>query len=368
MNRTPFIDHIRVLLTALVVLHHTALVYGAVGAWYLRDAHEGSSRVLTLFCTLNQAFFMGFFFLLAGYFTPAAYDRRGPARYAIDRLRRLGLPLLAYACVLDPFTVALAHANSFTELLTIWWRRTEHGAFSSGPLWFVETLLIFAGFYMIWRAIAGTNREGSERLPGHVALLLAALLVGAAAFLLRLAFPVGETVSNLQFGYFSSYIVLFAVGIMAARGSWLERVRFPLVWRWLCIAVLSLAMLLAADRLQGGDFRGGWSVKAVIYAFFEPFFAWGVILGLLYLFRTRFSAPGRWTGFLAARAYTIYVIHPPVVVAVTLLLWRWHQPGLIEFVVAGALSCCLCVLLSTVLVMLGTVFANARAQAYRVGT
>jgi hypothetical protein len=30
-----------------------------------------------VFVTLNQAFFMGFFFLIAGYFTPASFDRKG---------------------------------------------------------------------------------------------------------------------------------------------------------------------------------------------------------------------------------------------------------------------------------------------------
>jgi hypothetical protein len=61
-------------------------------------------------------------------------------------------------------------------------------------------------------------------LPGHAALFVSAVAVGAAAFLLRLVSPVGETISNLQPGYFASYVVLFAAGIAGARGRWLERV------------------------------------------------------------------------------------------------------------------------------------------------
>ncbi len=50
---------------------------------------------------------MGFFFLLAGYFTPAALERKGYARFIGDRFLRLGLPLLAFGLVLGPLTAAL---------------------------------------------------------------------------------------------------------------------------------------------------------------------------------------------------------------------------------------------------------------------
>ena len=46
------------------------------------------------------------------------------------------------------------------------------------------------------------------------------------------------------------------------------------------------------------------------YAFWEPFVAWGVILGLLALFQRRFASLGVWHR-LGRRAYLIYIIHPP---------------------------------------------------------
>jgi glucans biosynthesis protein C len=64
--------------------------------------------LLILFCTVNQAWFMGLFFLLAGYYTPAAYDRRGTAGFVRERLLRLGVPLAGYFFLLHPITVALA--------------------------------------------------------------------------------------------------------------------------------------------------------------------------------------------------------------------------------------------------------------------
>lgn len=61
-----------------------------------------------MFNAINQSYFMGPFFLLAGYYTPRSFDRRGPRRYLTDRLMRLGIPLLIFLFVLYPLTAALA--------------------------------------------------------------------------------------------------------------------------------------------------------------------------------------------------------------------------------------------------------------------
>ena len=48
----------------------------AEGAEFLRLA-DAENLPLTLLTAVNQAFFMGFFFLVSGYFTPGSYDRKG---------------------------------------------------------------------------------------------------------------------------------------------------------------------------------------------------------------------------------------------------------------------------------------------------
>src|SRR5208337_3858852 len=55
---------------------------------------------------------------------------------------------------------------------------------------------------------------------------------------------------------------------------------------------------------------GGWSVAAAFYAFWEPLFAWGVILSLLVFFQRRFVALGPAWQKLARRALS-HLHHPP---------------------------------------------------------
>ena len=88
-TRLNCLDNIRVLLTAFVVLHHAALTYSDIPLWYYTEPpHDGSSVALDVFLAFNQAYFMGFFFLIAGFFVPGAVDRKGVGRFARDRLDR----------------------------------------------------------------------------------------------------------------------------------------------------------------------------------------------------------------------------------------------------------------------------------------
>jgi surface polysaccharide O-acyltransferase-like enzyme len=353
-TRNGGIDALRAAVTLLVVFHHTAITYGAVGGWYYREVDPStkslSGILLILFCTINQAWFMGLFFLLAGYYTPASYDRHGPAGFARERLLRLGIPLLVYFFLLHPLTVALAQTargRSFIGVFDYLWM---HGKFEPGPLWFAEALLIFASLWMLWRAMVKPRKAGAPPFPSNAALLAAALATGAAAFLLRLIWPVGVNVAFLQLGYFASYIVLFFAGCAAASGRRLEQIpddqkRIWLRVAWVALPILPILAVLGShfSRLAGHG-EGGWNAQALTYAFWEPFVAWGFILGLLAFFQRRFAAlTGIWPS-LARRAYLIYIIHPPILVG-TALAWREiAAPALVKFVVTGTVACALCYL------------------------
>jgi hypothetical protein len=78
-SRLFFGDHLRLVLTILVVLHHVAMVYGASAPFYYAEppfTDPLAFQVFMIFVLLNQAWFMGAFFLLAGTFVPGSYDRK----------------------------------------------------------------------------------------------------------------------------------------------------------------------------------------------------------------------------------------------------------------------------------------------------
>jgi peptidoglycan/LPS O-acetylase OafA/YrhL len=351
-QRDFYVDRLRTVMTALVILHHTATMYGAIGAWFWREvAPSGSpsSHVLILFCTTNQAYFMGFFFLLAGYFTPASLERKGNARFVGDRLLRLGLPILGFGLILCPLTAGLvtyAQGDGFWPTIAWFW---THRQFNPGPLWFTQALLIFSFAYCAWRAVLGAPLPQVERPPKPVPSgrwwLLSALATGVAALAIRQFVPVGVNIFALQVGYFATYIVLFAVGIAAWRYDWLRQLTWKnaqtgIIALAICWPVLPVAIALA-ETLNGSgksNFFTGFSWTAIFYALWEPFVAWGLIALWLLVFRERMNQPSAFWTWLNRRAYSVYIIHPPVLVGIAVLLHGWVAPALVKFGVVGGLA------------------------------
>jgi peptidoglycan/LPS O-acetylase OafA/YrhL len=366
VQRDFYIDRLRSAMTVLVIFHHTAITYGAPGGWFwteLKPSATPASILLTLFVTTNQAYFMGFFFLLAGYFTPASLERKGYARFVGDRFLRLGLPLLAFGLLLGPLTAAIvnfAQGDGFWSVFVWLWRHKE---FINGPLWFAQALLIFSLSYCAWRAVAGAPLAQAERTPMPVPInrwwLASALGVGAAALAIRQFVPVGQNVFGLQLAYFASYIFLFAVGVAAWRHDWLRQLTWKNARPWVLTLArawpalpVGILIIRAVTGNRNPDTSGGLSWASVLYAFWEPFVAWGLIAAWLLVFRKYMNAPSAFWNWLNRRAYAVYILHPPVLVGIALLLHGWAAPSLVKFAVVGTLACIATWLLSDPLVRL----------------
>ena len=186
--------------------------------------------LLTLFVATNQAYFMGFFFLLAGYFTPGSLERKGYSKFISDRFLRLGLPLLAFIFILGPFTAALVAAHEGKGFWVVFPYLWNHAIIINGPLWFAQALLMFCLGYCAWRAAFGSPIAHSTRqlrpIPSYARWLVSALLVGAASVAIRQFVPAGKNVLGLQLGYFAPYLFLFAIGIAAWRYDWLRQLQW----------------------------------------------------------------------------------------------------------------------------------------------
>ena len=340
-------------MTALVLLHHTAITYGAAGGWYYNELHPSakpSSLLLTMFVATNQAYFMGFFFLLAGYFTPGSLERKGYGRFLGDRFLRLGLPLLVFIFTLGPLTDAMAAAGngkSFWATFPYLW---NHVIIGNGPLWFTQALLMFCLGYCAWRAVFGRSIAGAmktpSRVPSYGKWLVSAVVVGAVSLAIRQFVPTGENVIGLQLGYFAPYIFLFAVGIAAWRYDWLRQLAWKQVRPWVITLVVAWSLMpvsiVIAMRVFGpgkANFSGGLTWPAIFYAFWDPFVAWGLIGAWLLFARAKLNRPSQFWSWLNRRAYAVYIIHPPVLVGMALLFHPWIAPAILKFLVTGTLTC-----------------------------
>jgi peptidoglycan/LPS O-acetylase OafA/YrhL len=271
-SRLPYIDNIRIFCTALVVLQHAAVTYSGMGSWYYTERSAldlPSMLIFGVFQSHTQAFFMSLFFLLAGYFIPASLERKGPKDFLYDRLLRLGVPLLVYVFALHPLIVKILHpemnfgayySKGLLSLGFVSW---------TGPLWFVEALLIFTiACVPFARWLKPAPEAPDTKLPAGKMWLLV-VLITALAFSIRLVYPVGTSVANLQFCYFAAYVVAFVVGVLAGKHSWIAAISYGSAKRWLiaswCLGLpLWLGSTVAGGAAEGRtDFNGGMNVAAL---------------------------------------------------------------------------------------------------------
>lgn len=347
--RLFFIDHLRVALTMLVIVHHLSITYGAqCPCWYYQEPTKDGFTSLSLSALLlvNQSFFMGLFFLLAGYFTPGSYERKGAATFLKDRLLRLGVPLLIFFVVLNPLVAYLGAGAP----LPYWQFLLQYGPklIGPGPLWFVEALLVFDCLYALWRRFS--EKRGASRLDMSKPLTLRLvvsfmLLLVVATFLVRLVFPFGWTVPGVNIipSNFPQYIGLFIAGTLAARSKWLLTIPGRLGKLGLGAALVATCLLFPLAVLSGnGAFSGGVHWQAFVYALWESIMAVGLGLGLLVVFRRYFNRQGRLGKFLSAQAYTVYIVHALVIVILALLLRDLHLYPLLKFVLVVLIGVPLC--------------------------
>ena len=365
-SRLLFVDNVRVFLTILVILHHLMVIYAGSGGWIYIESREDvvTNAIGTWFCAVNQAYFMGLFLLISAYFVPGSYDRKGAGRFLKDRLVRLGIPLAVYCWIVRPLLlyVGLAMRGDLRAPLWRWFPRQyfrDYGIIGGGPLWFIETLLVFSLLYVLWRLLARPRPAQpavEARFPGSVSIALLALLVGVASFLARLWRPVGWAFPplNLQFPFFAQYVALFVVGLIAYRRNWFLGLPDSVGRRWLAIAVF-LILLFPVIALAGGviaddtPFLGGWHWQALAYALWESFLCLGMCIGLIYLFRRYANRQGGLARFLSRNAYTAYLIHEPVITFMALAAAGVALYPLLKFGLAALVAVPLCFGLSSLI-------------------
>jgi len=72
------------------------------------------------FLAVNPAFFMGLLFLMAGYFTPSSYDRKGSDRFLADRVLWLGVTILIFIYLINPLMQYALNGFKVPLLNFIW--------------------------------------------------------------------------------------------------------------------------------------------------------------------------------------------------------------------------------------------------------
>jgi hypothetical protein len=271
--RLLFLDNLKVVLTAVVVAHHTACIFSGTPSFYV-----GFGAFPTAFgvfgvglMLLNQSYFMALFFFVSAYFVPGSFARKGWRAFLADRALRLGAPFLCYLFVGGPALQLLLRRVLLGGEVGSDGRSSYGWDYQAdpGPPWFVCWLLVLNmcyAFVQVRAAAAASTAAAAAELEegaaggageraaqdslngdGHSAAaadaaaaaatddaappippptfgrcMLAGLVLGVAQAAVCAAIPGGGfMMMPLSYGSLPFDLAAFGVGLVAKRRGWL---------------------------------------------------------------------------------------------------------------------------------------------------
>lgn len=333
--RLLFIDNIRWSMIILVLSMHASDTYSPFGNWYYTDRQTtglGAKLFFGVYQSFLQAFFMAVLFFIAGYFSAAAYDRKGFSQFVRDRFIRLGLPTLLYMLVIGPLTqYFLSRTWGTGGFGHQWLLHLEDGEWLSetGPMWFCAALLMFSIVYGLIRLTGWQESRIEPRGHGWAGLSVAGFVavMAASTFLVRIAVTEDASVFNVHPGDFPQYVLMFAAGAFGYRGGWMIGLPERFCVRWASAALALAVPLFAALLMFGGALRGetahyvgGFNPVSAGKCLWEALVCVGMGLAMLAVYRRNFDRQNELARWLSDNAFGVYLIHPPILIGFAILL------------------------------------------------
>ena len=366
--RRSELDLLRALVAVGLVFFHTAVIFGA-GEFPVKAA--GEQEAVTVMLAFGATWGMPLLFLISGMGTWYSLRSRSPGAFARERLRRLGVPLLAGLLTLIPLQVYLGQRRagdpgSTGEFLARFWdvrpspdfpflveADPDGGLFQTGHLWFLVCLLAWS--LVLLPAFAWLGGPAGTRLrhrlggllTGPIGVLLPALPIAAVELVL------GSEVGHGGWGL-GGYALFLLCGYLVAADP---RVGEALQRHWRPAAALGLLLFVAA----------GVAAFAAVDAQVDPFTAmdplslafrllkgvdgWLWVVAILGFARARIGRPRptpaptapsgrarRLATYANDAVLPFYVLHETVIVAVAYVVLSWPIGGGLQYCVIALAS------------------------------
>lgn len=342
-ERRADLDWLRVLAFALLIVYHAGMAWSG-WSWHVTAA-DSLSWLREGMRFLNR-WRMPLIFLVSGAAIAFALGNRAPGRFVLDRLRRLGIPLLFGMLVIVPPQVYLERrfrgqfSGSFIDWLP---EAFEGGAYPAGNiswhhLWFlayvlVLTLVLLPVFLWARTARGRATLDAAAHLATRYGLHWLMVLPPAAS-LLWLA-PLSHNTNGLigdwhGLAYYGALLLYGAFLFGSSRVlSALERQRF-----------LSLAVGIAAYAALTLWFVGG-AVRPVIadadrpvYALLSAVNTMAWLFAIIGFAHRHLTKRPPWLSEATEAVYPFYILHQTVTVIAVYWLLRLDVPPLAGFLLA----------------------------------
>lgn len=306
MKRINYVDNLRWMTVALLILFHAAIAYNVWGEANYVFLDE--SRVLSSVVILIAPWFMSLMFLLAGVASRFSLRKRSFGAFAKERLLRLGMPLLFGVAVISPalsFVADVAHngyvGNYFEHYGVFFTKFTDltgyDGGFCFGHLWFILALLLFS--LAVLPLLVATKKVGrcTELSIGVVVVVLAIV-----AFDAELA---GKPLLTYLGAYLAGYYLFSDQDFVARLAKW----KWAFAMAFVMASIMNVVLFVWIDEHE--VFNNACKHAAFVFG----------VLAAICVGHDCLDFSNGVTKFCSELSYVFYTMHFPIVVLCQYALW-----------------------------------------------
>ena len=357
-TRLYYLDWLRNILIFGVFLYHVLKPFDPLMPWHIDNA-EKSDVVMGILLTINP-WGIPLFFLVAGAGSWFALHRRSNRQYARERVNRLLIPFVVGVILLTPFQRYLealhseAMHGSFLRFIPEWLTET------ASDNWFTPLIfsnwglhLWFLGFLFTFSLLALPVFNWLKRDTGDAFISWLARLVEKRGTIILFVIPLAL-----------ARVVVQRFDPLPAEHGWLDFVYFFLFFvsgyiiytddrflaavrrdRWLLLAsgMVGMGAYFALSAVYGEDVVLAWGMSfifpgSIVANLCFTLIGWGWALFVLYLAMTRLDFTNRLLSYANRVIMPFYLLHQPVIIAVSYFVVQWDVSVLMKMLVIGSSS------------------------------
>ena len=174
--------------------------------------------------------------------------------------------------------------------------------------------------------------------PQNYKIILFVILLAIVTFLVRIRFPIATSIINLQLCFLPQYVSLFILGIFTYRNNWFEKITYKKAVFWLSVLAFTTllwpVLLFFSGTFKEADITliaGGFRWQAFLYALWEAIIAISASISIIYLFKKKLNRQNNLFTSLYKSAYTVFIIHPLIIVPLSYCIKDLEIHPLIKF-------------------------------------
>lgn len=343
-ERVHGLDNLRAVAMLLGIVLHAALSFMTQNfGWPVLDVSGHSTFDLNVL--LIHGFRMQLFFFIAGFFARLLHERMGPKDFALQRLKRIGLPFLLGMVTIMPL-VGVAWVWGMRQMKEpgemMLKPEGNLASIPTGHLWFLEYLLVFYALALgsVWlakRLPASAREYGDRACDWLLRSPLKALLLVPPTVLCLWNGPMWGEIEQAGVAFYPKLRAVGYYGLFFAAGWWMHRRRHQLgelslfmksSFAFALVAILIHGtIIVSAPKPSQADYL---TLKvtslscAALYAWLMTFAVTGWFL--------RFAGQHQpWVRYMADASYWCYLMHMPLVIWLQAIVAKWPLNGWVKF-------------------------------------